>query len=148
MKLESKFRMDGESARIAWEHIKQADGLPNDEEKKTYRSLIRSAGGDIMTNGLGQAMAFYAKNGVEKKTINKNKAPGLLFFHFVDLLKKRELIAMGDNDNHFEKFFEHFTGTMSFSEYRLMLDEARNYVSWSRRFAESILPRPTNQSEE
>lgn len=147
MELESKFRIDAASARIAWEHVKEADSLTTDKKKKVYRSLVRSAGGDILTNGLGQTMAFYAKKGVAKRTVNKQEAQGLLFFHIVDLLRQRGLIGMNDNDNHFEKFFEHFTGDISFSRYRLMLAEVRSYISWSRRFAESILPSPTSGTE-
>ncbi|MBW1987838.1 MAG: type III-B CRISPR module-associated protein Cmr5 [Deltaproteobacteria bacterium] len=145
MELSSRFILDADQARVAWEHIQQAkdNNILTENEKKTYRSLIRSASADILTSGLGQIMAFYASKGVENGQAQKTKAHGLLLTHITDFLRQRELIGNTSNtSNNFEDFFTSFTQDLPFNLYRLIIKETLGYISWLKRFGEAILPKP------
>lgn len=140
MQLNCSFRLEADQARLAWEHVLEADRELEEKEKKAYRSLIRAAGADILGSGLGQTMAFYASKVAKNGELPLEKAHGRLFDHIARFLQERGLIP--DTGDRFKDFFSCITQELTFSQHRLLLRAALGYVSWSKRFAESILPKP------
>jgi CRISPR-associated protein Cmr5 len=134
--MSSQRTIDQERAAAAWEAIKTVDGEPEDLKKK-YASWVRSAPADVMTNGLGQTLAFMLAKGGP----NKDKAPALLYRHISD----RVTGWMGwSGQDLLQKLIERESKS---DVYRRATTETLAYLVWLKRFAEAVLPEVTDAGD-
>jgi len=124
-------------ARHAWESVK---AVKTDHAKcaEEYRSLARSAGAMILTNGLGQFLAFMrSKAKGESNDKPKVSEHGLLFEHISSWvcaqLIGRETAGRSDLLKEIVQRDSLFL--------RRATAESLAYIEWLRRFAEAEVPK-------
>ena len=111
-------------ARAAWDAVLAVKGQESYKEK--YLALVRSAPADVLTNGLGQTLAFLkAKGKGEHKALSKH-------------LSRWVCPQMGwtQNDDLLRKLTEPDAGS---DVYRRATAETLAYLVWLKRFAEAEL---------
>ena len=132
--MSSQRTIDQERAATAWAAIgavsEKAEGF-----KKKYAAWVRSAPADVMTNGLGQTLAFMLAKGKGK---DADSAPSLLYRHLSEWVCPK----MGwGKVGLLEKLIEPNSKS---DAYRLATTEVLAYVVWLKRFAEAVLPEVTD----
>lgn len=110
-------------AKAAWDNVLTVKGQGH---KKEYLSLVRSASADVLTNGLGQTLAFLkAKGKGEHKALLEHLSrwvcPQMGWAQDDDLLRKLTEPAAGSD------------------VYRWAMAETLAYLVWLKRFAEAEL---------
>ena len=125
-----------ERAKSAWEHVsKISANMKDDAGKKLageYRALVRSAATDILTNGLGQTLAFLlAKDKGEKG--RKPTPHWALYTHISTWIP--------DANSDLLKWLI----SQDSEVYRQTTVEVMAYLNWLKRFAEAELPEPKEQ---
>jgi CRISPR-associated protein Cmr5 len=117
--------LEQERAKSAWEVVQAAK--KGDEYAKNYGQLARGAAAAIMTNGLGQTLAFWlAKNSNQDAHFGALKAhlsgwvTGQIGLRNTDLLQW--IIADADTEG-----------------YRMATSEALAFLVWVKRFSEAEL---------
>ena len=116
--------MEQKRARAAWDDVLAVKGQESYKEK--YLALVRSAPADVLTNGLGQTLAFLkAKGKSEHKDLSKH-------------LSRWVCPQMGwiPNDDLLRKLTERESGS---DVYRRAAAETLAYLVWLKRFAEAEL---------
>lgn len=123
--------LEQERAQRAWECVQEVTGKPQ-EFKKKYSALARKAPMLVLTNGLGQTLAFLKAKG-------KND-PGdehtVLFRHLSEWVLNQ--VAPGttsSNGDLLQWVLEHDSAA-----YRRVTTEALAFLTWLKRFAEAELP--------
>lgn len=98
-----------------------------------YRSLVRSAASDILTNGLGQMLAFLlAKDKGEHKSEH-----WALYCHLATWQRR----PPGSQADQYSAFgLLPWLAQASSDEYRQTTTEVIAYLNWLKRFAEAELP--------
>ncbi len=113
-----------ERAKMAWE-------LVNDVPKNLmddYASLVKSAPVMILTNGLGQALAFIISK-------SKNKEYSILYDHLNQWLAGNVVwIQNGDISNDLIERVIHEKS----QGYRMATEEALAFLAWVKRFATAL----------
>jgi len=112
------------------ERLKNLQSEEGDEKwKGRYGSTVRKLPSYILTNGLGQTMAFLKAKGKGE--------PGdeheILYQHLANWLKK-QLKVNGD-------LLDWIVNTANSQQYRLATMEALALLQWLKRFAEAELPK-------
>jgi CRISPR-associated protein Cmr5 len=129
--------IDQERAALAWKAIEDVNEKPEDF-KKQYASWVRSAPADVMTNGLGQTLAFMLAKG---KGSDTDSAPSLLYRHLSEWVCPK----MGwGQAGLLDKLIE---PNSTSDVYRRATTEALTYLVWLKRFAEAVLPEVTDVGE-
>ena len=119
-------------AKAAWGNVQEVDKKSPDVKKK-YRGLVLKPPVMILTNGLGQTLAFLKSKGKG----NTNDAHETVYAHLQDWLFG-ELSWTGTNH---ATLIERVLNTAS-EVYRQSTTETLSYLHWLRRFAEAVLPEP------
>lgn len=146
--MSSQQTIDQERAASAWaaiedvnqkaEEIEETEGVKKAEEfKKKYAGWVRSAPADMMTNGLGQTLAFMLAKGGP----SKNKPPALLYQHLSDWVTSQ---MDWSGQDLLPKLIEPNSKS---DVYRRATTEALAYLVWLKRFAEAVLPEVTDVGE-
>ncbi|MGB9661670.1 MAG: type III-B CRISPR module-associated protein Cmr5 [Moorellaceae bacterium] len=129
--------LEQKRAKKAWEDVQSVTARPDDFKKK-YGSLARRVPMLVLTNGLGQTLAFLLSkakiNEAPQKRSADAQAHGELFHHLSDWTmtqvapdeKGRDLMVWVLNSNS--------------DAYRRATAEALAYLTWLKRFAEAELP--------
>jgi CRISPR-associated protein Cmr5 len=115
--------MEQKRARAAWDDVK---AVKKENFKGEYQSLVQSAPADVLTNGLGQTLAFLkAKGKGEHKALSEHLSrwvcPQMGWVQGDDLLQKLTEPASGSDI------------------YRRATVETLAYLVWLKRFAEAEL---------
>ena len=111
-------------ARIAWELVNEVPAKVIDD----YASLVKSAPVMILTNGLGQTLAFF----ISKKSDLKYK---LLYNHLDKWLS--ENVAWTKNENVTDDLIDRVINEGS-QGYRMATEEALAFLAWMKRFAMAL----------
>jgi len=135
-----------ERAKEAWEAIIEVDSYKHikvDEIKKKYRSLVLKSSVLILSNGLGQAVAFFVSKSQPKE--KKQQSPDnivhmLLLKHIWDWLKKVGICELNQQDIKETHKFPKWITLATSEQYRRATMETLAYLHWLRRFAEAVLP--------
>lgn len=122
--------LEQERAKKAWEDIQNVARRSEDDFKKKYGSLARRVPMLVLTNGLGQTLAYLRSKGKDDQSNEHN----VLFRHLADWTmsqvapneKDRDLLAWVLNNDS--------------AAYRRATAEALAYLTWLKRFAEAELP--------
>jgi CRISPR-associated protein Cmr5 len=116
-------------AALAWAQILEVSLEP--EVAKKYNSYVKSATSLILTNGLGQTLAFYSsKSGNDKP---EKRAYAALLRHLTARIGQTMRVPGND-------LLEAITNNYSSAEYRRVTNEALAYLLWLKRFADAKLP--------
>lgn len=116
-------------AKSAWEKV---SAIVNETWASEYRALARSTAADILTNGLGQTLAF-----LRAKAKDKHEPPHwTLYKHLSDWIAKDH---QGDNAWEENGLLEWLIQQDS-EVYRQTTVEVMAYLNWLKRFAEATLP--------
>lgn len=113
-------------ARKAWELVNSI----SDNIIQKYSSLAKSAPVMILTNGLGQTLAFFIS-----KSNGRNEY-ALLYGHLSQWLSKN---IVWSKDNTAEELIERVINEQS-QGYRMATEEALAFLSWIKRFASAKAP--------
>ncbi len=135
--MSSQQTIDQERAAWSWSAIETVNGKSEDFRRK-YAGWVRSAPADVMTNGLGQTLAFMLAKGKGK---DADSAPSLLYRHLSEWVCPK----MGwGQASLLEKLIEPNSKS---DVYRRATTEALAYLVWLKRFAEAVLPEVTDVGE-
>jgi len=116
-------------AALAWAQILEVSLEP--EVAKKYNSYVKSATSLILTNGLGQTLAFYSsKSGNDKP---EKRAYAALLRHLTARID--QVMQVPGND-----LLKAITENFNSAEYRRATNEALAYLLWLKRFADAKLP--------
>lgn len=113
-------------ARQAWELVKSVP----DNIIKEYSSLAKSAPVMILTNGLGQTLAFFIS---KSKGINEYS---LLYTHLNEWLANNVVWSTGNTAS---ELIERVINEPS-QGYRMATEESLAFLSWIKRFAGAKAP--------
>jgi len=118
--------LEQERAKKAWECV---NSLPDEDTKKKYGQLARSAAVDIQTNGLGQTLSFWRSKGKEEQ----NSYHNILFKHTSEWVISQLHLVNEHN------LLEWIIKKSTTDQYRQATTEAISFLVWLKRFAESEL---------
>ena len=119
-----------ERAKEAWGCIDYVNSKKNDKFKKEYRSVVMKSPTMIITNGLGQTLAFLKSKGKNDKSKPEEK----LYRDIEGWLDKRvQWTAKGEL---MEKVI-----SLPNDKFRYATAETLSFLSWMRRFADAVLPK-------
>jgi CRISPR-associated protein Cmr5 len=127
--------LEQKRAEVAWKCIEQVRGK-DEELKKDYGSLARSAPADIQANGLGQTLAFWRAKGYERGR-PKNDAHAVLLAHVAGWLSHSDVKILPEGKDAVEWIAQE----ASTEAYRRAMAEAIAFLIWLKRFAEAELPK-------
>lgn len=130
--------LEQERAKKAWEDIQSVAHRSEDDFKKKYGSLARRVPMLVLTNGLGQTLAFLLSkakfNEPPEQRSADAQAHGELFHHLSAWTMSQ--VAPGEKD---PDLLAWMLNTNS-DAYRRATAEALAYLTWLKRFAEAELP--------
>ncbi len=118
-------------AEFAYRCVKNAVNNLDDKKKKEYRSYIRKISQMILSNGLGQTLAFiYAKK-------EEGNAYDLIYKQLTDYLKSDSTarIKMPEDENDLIEWVI----TRDSHEYRYITEEVLAFLNWLKKFAEGMI---------
>ncbi|MCS7213889.1 MAG: type III-B CRISPR module-associated protein Cmr5 [Candidatus Calescibacterium sp.] len=119
-------------AEFAYRCVEQAiQNLPEIKKQKEYRSYVRKIPQMIISNGLGQTLAF-----VFAKKKNGN-AYDLIYRQLTDYLKSDAVVwkKMPDDKNELIKWII----SLKSYDYRHVTEEILAFLNWLKRFAEGMI---------
>ncbi|MCW3996681.1 MAG: type III-B CRISPR module-associated protein Cmr5 [Candidatus Bathyarchaeota archaeon] len=122
--------LEQDRANNAWNCIKKVKSLNEEQIEKRYKSFVNKSSALVLTNGLGNTLAFYRSK--YEGNSPEAQAYKILYTHIDEWLKKQSLI---DQD----------VTQWIFSEKTTSLDVIRAtkeilaFVSWLKRFAAAEL---------
>ncbi|MDV3104837.1 type III-B CRISPR module-associated protein Cmr5 [Thermococcus waiotapuensis] len=140
--------LEQERAEFAYGKISEVKGESSDVQKK-YSSYVRSAPVLILTNGLGQALAFYLSRlenlkDVDYRSISpkgfekaEKKAYAYLYKHIAEWLAEKRNLTKGNDPL---RYYMKSNGI----EAMILTDEAIALLNWLKRFAEAMLEKEEN----
>lgn len=114
--------LEQERAKRAWECVQK---VKSQSFASDYRTIAMKAPSLIITNGLGQTLAFLKAKGEDEHEA--------LYHHLSEWLKK-QLSIEGD-------LMEWLVNTATSQQYRLATMEALAFLQWLKRFTEAELPK-------
>lgn len=104
--------------------------------RKNYRSYVRGLPAMILTNGLGQALAFInaKKENPEK---NQKNAYNYLYEHIEEYMKSGNTVKISVENG---KNLVEWVISIDSQRYRWATEEILAFSNWLRRFAEALIP--------
>lgn len=124
--------LDQERAKSAWENVSAVKARQNEKFEKKYSSLVRKAPMYILTNGLGQTLAFLkAKGKGEKNNEHEVNEHEVLYQH----LSRWVGAQIGIQNTSLLEWLL----TQDSATYRRATTETLAYLNWLKRFAEASL---------
>ncbi len=127
-------KMEQERAAFAWERIEEVDRMPDVKFKKEYRGLALKLPSMILTNGLGQTLAFLKSKGKN----DPNRPDEAIYGHMEKWIRK---------NSGFHRPGTPVNGLIetvlsgSSADYRLLTVETLAFLNWLKRFADAKLPK-------
>lgn len=126
--------IEHERAKEAWSCVDYVNSKKQDKFKKEYRSVVMKSPPMIITNGLGQTLAFLKSKGKN----DDNKPEEKLYRDIEGWLDKRiHWTAKGEL---IEKVI-----SLPNDKFRYAAAETLSFLSWMKRFADAVLPKEDNE---
>ncbi len=126
-------------AEFAYNCVKEALEKLDIEKQKDYRSYTRKIPTMILTNGLGQTLAFI------KAKIKKGNAYDLIYRQLTDYLKSNTTSRIkmpGDKQELLE-----WVISCDSTEYRYITREILSFLNWVKRFSEGMIEEKEGESK-
>ena len=121
-----------ERAKVAWETIKNINQEKDKQFKREYRSWALKLPTLILTNGLGQSLAFLKSKGKNDiKKVEERIYQDLQNWLF-------ENITWGNANQN--ELMERIVNISS-DKYRHVTIEALGFLNWLKKFADAVLPK-------
>ncbi|MEN3045276.1 MAG: type III-B CRISPR module-associated protein Cmr5 [Candidatus Hydrothermales bacterium] len=118
-------------AEFAYECVKSAINSLDEKRKKEYRSYVRRILHMILSNGLGQTLAFvYAKK-------ESGNAYDLIYKQFTDYLKSASTARI--TMPHSQKELIEWVISLDSYQYRYVTEELLAFLNWLKKFAEGMI---------
>lgn len=131
--------LEQKRAKVAWSYIDYVNNDLDHEEikdiskfKNEYCSTVMKLSSLILTNGLGQTLAFLKSKGKGDKTKPQEK----VYQHLQEWLISTEVISWGRITK--VELIERIM-LIDSNKYRLVTMEALSFLNWLKRFADAIL---------
>jgi len=122
--------IEHERAKEAWNCIDYVNSKENNEFRKEYRSVVMKTPTMIITNGLGQTLAFLKSKGKNDESKPEEK----LYRDIEGWLDKR--IQWTTKGELMEKVI-----SLPNDKFRYATNETLSFLSWMKRFADAVLPK-------
>jgi CRISPR-associated protein Cmr5 len=122
--------LEQERAKHAWECINE---VKDKNFAGNYRTIAVKAPSLILTNGLGQTLAFLKAKGKNDPSDQHE----VLYQHISDWLKQQ--LKLNDD------LLEWIVSKATSQQYRLATMEALALLQWLKRFAEAVLPKGSEE---
>ncbi|NWF75601.1 MAG: type III-B CRISPR module-associated protein Cmr5 [Nitrospirae bacterium] len=122
--------IEHERAKEAWSCVDYVNTEERDTFKKEYRSVVMKTPTMIITNGLGQTLAFLKSKGKN----DANKPEEKLYKDIEGWLNKR--VQWNAKGELMEKVI-----SLPNDKFRYATAEALSFLSWMKRFADAVLPK-------
>lgn len=124
-------KLENGRADFAYKCVEEAVNILDDKKKKEYRSYARKIPQMILSNGLGQTLAF-----VYSKKENGN-AYNLIYRQITDYMKSDSTarIAMPADEDELVKWVI----SLDSSKYQHATEEILAFLKWLKRFAEGMI---------
>lgn len=126
--------LEQQRAAKAWKYVQAVEKDKNNQLRKEYRTTVMKLPSLILTNGLGQTLAFLKSKGKGVVSNPEEK----VYSDLQEWLHSGETINWG-NANH-DELIERIMAIDS-DKYRLVTSEALSFLSWLKRFADAVLPK-------
>jgi CRISPR-associated protein Cmr5 len=121
--------LEQKRAKKAWEDVQSVASHSKDDFKKKYGSLARRVPMLVLTNGLGQTLAYLRSKGKDESNEHN-----VLFRHLSDWTMSQ--VAPNERDQDLLAWVLNNDS----AAYRRATAEALTYLTWLKRFAEAVLP--------
>jgi CRISPR-associated protein Cmr5 len=128
--------LEQDRAKHAWECINE---VKDKEFASNYRTIAIKAPSLILTNGLGQTLAFLKAKGKGNLTDEHE----VLYQHITNWLKQQDWLKKQLKPN--DDLLEWIVSKATSQEYRLATMEALALLQWLKRFAEAVLPKGSEE---
>ncbi|MFN3533510.1 MAG: type III-B CRISPR module-associated protein Cmr5 [Candidatus Brocadia sp.] len=128
-------KVEQKRAAEAWSCIQAvSEDIDNSKFKKEYRSIVMKLPALILTNGLGQTLAFLKSKGKNDDS-NPEKR---VYEDLQGWLLKTDLINLGrvTHDELIERIM-----AIDSTKYRFVTMESLSFLNWLKRFADAMLPK-------
>lgn len=122
--------IEHERAKEAWNCIDYVNSEKTDTFKKEYRSIVMKSPTLILTNGMGQTLAFLRSKGKGDESRPEEK----LYRDIESWLDKR--MRWTTKGGLMEKII-----ALPNDKFRYATSETLSYLSWMKRFADAVLPK-------
>ena len=122
--------LEMERAEAARECVKRSVVEKREKDRnfaRGYAQTVRSAGADILTNGLGQTLAFWRAKGKKDK-------------YFLQLLDDLSEWMKGKLEMEAVSLLDWVVTKATPTAYRRALKESMAFLAWVKRFAEAEMP--------
>jgi CRISPR-associated protein Cmr5 len=127
-----------ERAQKAWEFVKEINSFFSLEKKKNYNSWAQKVPALILTNGLGQTLAF-----LKAKGKNDSQSYYQKLYEHISLQVTEEMDGIAEND-----LLEKIVNDWDSSQYRRATGIALAFCTWLKRFARATLPDKDEKRDE
>lgn len=128
-------RVEQKRAAEAWSCIQAvSEDIDSPKFKKDYRSIVMKLPTLILTNGLGQTLAFLKSKGKNDDSNPEEKVYGDLH----GWLTKPNVVNWGrvTHDELIERIM-----AIDSTKYRFVTMETLSFLNWLKRFADAVLPK-------
>ncbi|MDR4506853.1 MAG: type III-B CRISPR module-associated protein Cmr5 [Candidatus Brocadiaceae bacterium] len=127
--------LEQKRAAEAWSCIQYVnEEINNPRFKKEYRSIVMKLPTLILTNGLGQTLAFLKSKGKNNDSNPEEK----VYEDLQGWLTKPNAVNWGRATH--EKLIERIMAVDS-NKYRFITIECLSFLNWLKRFADAVLPK-------
>ena len=126
--------LEHERAKEAWSCVDYVNAEETDTFKKDYRSVVMKSPTMIITNGLGQTLAFLKSKGKNDESKPEEK----LYKDIENWLDNR--IKWTAKGGLIEKVI-----ALPNDKFRHATTETLSFLSWMKRFADAVLPKEGDQ---
>lgn len=127
--------LEQKRAAEAWSYVQYVNEEIDDKGfKKDYRSLVLKLPSLILTNGLGQTLAFLKSKGKGEESKPAEK----IYQDLQVWLAKPEVINWGKATQ--PELIERIMAVNS-DKYRFVTIETLSFLNWLKRFADAVLPK-------
>lgn len=128
-------KVEQKRAAEAWSCIQAvSEDIDSSKFKKEYRSIVMKLPTLILTNGLGQTLAFLKSKGKNDDSNPEEKVYGDL----QGWLKKPNVVNWGrvTHDELIERIM-----AIDSTKYRFITIESLSFLNWLKKFADAVLPK-------
>ena len=128
-------RLEQKRAAEAWSCVQYVnEEIDNPKFKKEYRSTVMKLPSLILTNGLGQTLAFLKSKGKENDSNPEEK----VYKDIQGWLTKPNVVNWGRVTH--EELIERIMAIDS-NKYRFITIESLSFLNWLKKFADAVLPK-------
>lgn len=137
--------MEQQRSSYAFERIKKVRDKNDKELEKKVSTIVLKFGTLILTNGLGNTLAFlYSKSKHEHLIVMNMLFGWLLKEEWKDITPQED---QGKKQEKFTKAFDKLVNNVKVEQYMYYTEESLRLINWLRRYAEAMLEKEESKHE-